>query len=128
VLIQNFRFTAKETLWELPAGTLEPPGEDPLKCAQREVIEETGYRAGRVSPLFSFHVCPGVSDEVMHAFLAQELMQVGQDLDASEKITPHVVAWGKAIAMIRSGEIRDGKTIAGLLYYDRLVRTEGGTR
>ena len=119
VLIRNHRFTAKQELWELPAGTLEPPGEDPLKCAQREVVEETGYQAGRVSPLFSFHVCPGISDEIMHAFLAQDLTQVGQDLDASEEITPPVVEWKRAIEMIRSGEIRDGKTIAGLLYYDK---------
>ncbi|MEX2213441.1 MAG: NUDIX hydrolase [Phycisphaeraceae bacterium] len=126
VLIQNYRFTAKAALWELPAGTLEPPGEEPMRCAVREVEEETGYRAGRMTPLFSFHVCPGISDEVMHAFVAEDLTQVGQELDASERITPHVTEWKRAIQMIRSGEIRDGKTIAGLLYYDRWIRNEGG--
>lgn len=122
VLIRNYRFSAHETLWELPAGTLEPPGEDPLICAEREIIEETGYRAGRMTYLMTFHVCPGVSTEQMHMFLAEDLTEVGQDLDASETITPVVVTLAEALAMIRSGEIKDGKTMAGLMYYDMLRR------
>jgi len=118
VLIRNFRFSAGETLWELPAGTIEPAGEEPMRCAEREIVEETGYRAGRMTYLMTFHVCPGVSTERMHMFLAEDLTQVGQDLDASETITPAVVTLDEALAMIRGGEIKDGKTMAGLLYYD----------
>ncbi len=125
VLIRNYRFSADEELWELPAGTLEPVGEDPLRCAQREIIEETGYRAGRMTPLITFFVCPGISTELMHAFIAEDLQQVGQDLDTTETITPHVVAWKRVMEMLATREIRDAKTIAGLLYYDAFVRRIG---
>lgn len=118
VLIRNYRFSADETLWELPAGTLEPVGEDPLVCAQREIIEETGYRADRMKHLITFFACPGISTERMHMFLAEDLTHVGQDLDALETIEPRILAWSEAKSMLRSGEIKDGKTIAGLLYYD----------
>lgn len=122
VLIRNHRISAGATLWELPAGTLEPPGEDPLVCAQREIIEETGYRAEKMTPLPGFFACPGLSTEWMHVFLAQGLTPVGQDLDATEQITPHVVTVEEAKEMIRGGTIQDAKTIAGLLYYDTFVR------
>jgi len=117
VLIRNHRVSVGAALWELPAGTLEPPGEDPLACAERELIEETGYRAARMTPLLSFFACPGISNELMHAFVATGLTPVGQALDASEQITPEVVRWDQAIRMVKSGEIADAKTIAGLLYY-----------
>lgn len=123
VLIRNYRFSADEVLWELPAGTIEPVGEPPLFCAQREIIEETGYRAGRMTHLLTFYACPGISTEKMHLFLAEDLTQVGQDLDASEQIEPKVVSRDEAMRLVRDGEIRDGKTIAGLLYYDRVVRS-----
>ena len=122
VLIRNYRFSADEILWELPAGTIEPVGEPPLLCAQREIIEETGYRAGRMMHLLTFFACPGISTEKMHLFLAEDLTHVGQDLDASEQIEPKVVSRDEAMTLLRQGEIRDGKTIAGLLYYDMLLR------
>jgi ADP-ribose pyrophosphatase len=122
ILIRNHRASAGETLWELPAGTLEPAGEDPLVCAGREIIEETGFRAARLTPLPGFFACPGISTEWMHVFLARELSPVGQNLDATEQITPHVVTMDEAKQMICNGTIRDAKTIAGLLYYDTFVR------
>ena len=121
-LIRNYRLSSDQTLWELPAGTLEPVGEDPLRCAQREIIEETGYRAGRMEPLITFFACPGISTELMHAFVAHDLEQVGQDLDTTESITPHVLPWRRVMEMLATREIRDAKTIAGLLYYDVFVR------
>ena len=122
VLIRNYRFSADAELWELPAGTLEPVGEDPQRCAQREIIEETGYRAGRMTPLITFFACHGISTELMHAFVAEDLQQVGQDLDSTERITPHVLPWPRIRQMLATREIRDAKTIAGLLYYDAFVR------
>lgn len=126
VLIRNYRFSADEILWELPAGTIEPAGEEPLLCASREIVEETGYTAAKMTHLLTFFACPGISTEQMHLFHAEDLKQVGQDLDASEQIEPMVVRRDEAMRMVREGEIRDGKTIAGLLYYDMLLRTGGG--
>jgi len=120
VLIRSYRFSADETLWELPAGTIEPAGEEPLRCATREIIEETGYEAKKMTHLLTFFACPGISTEQMHMFLAEDLTQVGQDLDASEQIEPKIVRHDEAMRMVRDGEIRDGKTLAGLLYYDRI--------
>ncbi len=124
ILIRNHRFSADETLWELPAGTIEPAGEAPLVCAQREIIEETGYRAATMDHLLTFFACPGISTEQMHMYLARGLEHVGQDLDASEQIEPRVVSVADALAMVKNGEIRDGKTLAGLLYYDMWSRQQ----
>jgi len=120
VLIENHRVAVGEALWELPAGTLEP-GEDPAACAEREIIEETGYRAARLKPLLTLLTSPGMSTEQMHGFVATGLEQVGQRLDASERITPHVVPWSETMQMLRAGRITDAKTIATLLFY-RMVK------
>lgn len=117
VMIRNQRIAVDRELWELPAGTLEPPPETPLSCAGRELIEETGYRAGRIEPLTQFYSSPGITDEAMHCFLATDLSLVGQDLDEGESITAHPMPLTRALEMVRSGEIQDAKTIATLLYF-----------
>jgi len=119
VLIQNERFAVKQTLWELPAGTLEP-GEDPAACAARELAEETGYEAQRVERLTSFYPSPGFCTEKLHAYRATGLRHVGQSLEETERITAHVMPIEEACAMVRDGRIEDGKTIAALLYHHAL--------
>jgi len=116
VLIRNERFAVKETLWELPAGTIEP-GESPDDCAPRELTEETGYAAERVMKLAEFFPTPGFCTELLHAYRAEGLRFVGQDLDETEKITAQAVAWNEAMKMVRDNVIRDGKTIATLLHH-----------
>jgi ADP-ribose pyrophosphatase len=111
-----------DTLWELPAGTLEP-GESPLETASREVIEETGYRSTRLAPLLEFYTTPGFCNEKMYAFVANDLEFVGQQLDETEKITAEPLSWEKIMEMIRQGVIKDGKTIAVLLYYHFASKT-----
>lgn len=113
VLIGNFRVAVNERLWELPAGTLEPP-EPPLDAARRELEEETGYRAAEVLPLGQFYTSPGFCDELMHVFTARGLEKVGQRLEAGEDIEVRIVGRDEALGMIADGSIRDGKTIAGL--------------
>ena len=121
VMIRNERFAVNERLWELPAGTLEP-GEVPIDCARREVAEETGYQSATVEPLIAFYPSPGICTELMHCFLAGDLTQVGQHLDETERITVEVIELEKSIQMIQDHTIRDGKTIATLLYYQTFIR------
>ena len=116
VMIRNERFAAGQTLWELPAGTLEPQ-EDPKACAARELTEETGYVAQRLTALLEFYPSPGFCTERMTAFWAEGLTYRAQDLDETERITAEAVELSEAMRMVRHNRIRDGKTIAVLLYH-----------
>jgi ADP-ribose pyrophosphatase len=118
VLIRVFRASVEQFTWECCAGTLEC-AEDPAACAGRELIEETGYQGGTITPLAQFFTSPGLSDERMHAFLATGLAHVGQRLEPDEDIEVHVVPAAEALAMIDRGEIADGKSIAALLLAHR---------
>ncbi len=127
VLIRNFRISVERRLWECCAGTLEPP-EDPAVCAGRELIEETGYQAGRIDPLGWFYTTPGLTDEKMHAFVASRLVHVGQRLEDDESIEVVCVPRAETLGMIDRGEIRDGKTIAAILLAERrgMLASPGG--
>lgn len=114
-LIKNFRLSVRQTLIELPAGTLDL-GETPQTTAERELTEETGYRAASVKHLHSFYLSPGILDERMHLFLATGLSEGATARELGEEITNLVVTWDEALAMIFRGEIQDAKTIASLLY------------
>ncbi len=118
VLLRNFRFVLNETLWELPAGTVEP-NEPLLECAKRELIEETGYSAKRWTSLGYLYASPGVLDEKLHLFVAEELTAGEMDLEADEKIEPVIVRFDEAIRMILNGEIRDAKTVTALLLWEK---------
>ena len=112
-LIRNFRLSVNETLIELPAGTLEA-SEPPVECAYRELIEETGYRAARMRELTAFFAAPGILDERMHLFLAEQLSGGIPEREPEEEIENLVVSWQEAFALIQRREIQDAKTIVGL--------------
>ncbi len=114
LLLHQLRPATGETLWEIPAGTLEP-GESPLATAKREIIEETGFRAHRWKKLREFYTVPGFCNEKMHLFLATHLSPATAEQDADEVIRAVRVPYPKALKMIRRGEIRDAKSIVGLL-------------
>lgn len=123
VLLRQFRHAAGGEIWEVPAGKLDR-GEDPLRCAERELEEETGYRAGRIVKTGSVLTTPGFTDELIHLFCAWDLSPGKFAPEAHEVLRTEVVALERALAMIESGEIRDGKSIAALFLAARRGRRE----
>ena len=117
-LIRNQRVTVERTLVEIPAGTLEV-GEDPALCAVRELAEETGYQAGCWQKLTEMFLSPGILNERMHVYLASDIQAGDAHREATEEIDNYIVPWDEALAMIRRGEIEDGKTIAALLFVEQ---------
>ena len=118
-LLRNHRPVVGETLWELPAGTLEP-GEPPEHAAVRELGEETGYTAGRWRKLAAAYASPGCLSELMHVYAALDLIPGPARPEQDEALEPKVIPWTQALAWAFDGTIRDIKTIAGLLLWDRL--------
>lgn len=122
-LIRNHRVSVGETLLELPAGTLEP-GETPLKAAQRELAEETGFTARSWRRLQRFYPSPGITSEVMHLFVAHDLMPGSAQPQVDEVLAPCVVAWSQVISWLRDGAINDGKTLLAILLWQIGCRGE----
>ena len=119
VLLRNFRFVIGETLWEVPAGTVEV-GEPLEACARRELAEETGYTAAKWRSLGFLFASPGVLDEKLHLFVAEDLTPGDAAPEPGEQLQPVTVTFDDAIRMCLNGEIRDAKTITSLLLWERL--------
>ncbi|NQT56044.1 MAG: NUDIX hydrolase [Desulfobacteraceae bacterium] len=113
IFIKQYRHAVRDFIWEIPAGTFNPP-ESPLECAKRELIEEIGFsgnvwhKLGVITPL------PGYSDECIHIFLATDLVPDKQNLDKDEMLDVHEIGLADATKMIYNGSIQDGKTISGI--------------
>ncbi len=118
-LLRNQRVAVEQTLWEIPAGTLEL-NEAPEHAAVRELAEETGYRAARWRKLHAFYPSPGCLSECTHLFLAEGLTPGPMQLEKDEDLVPHTVAWSDAVAWALDGTIRDAKTLVAVLLWDRL--------
>lgn len=115
LLIRQYRHAVGQTIWEIPAGTIEP-GETPEECAKRELEEETGYRTKSLKPFFRCYAAPGYSMELMHLFLARGLEPVERRPEEDEIISVEPMTSERAFRMIGSGQIRDAKTICALSY------------
>jgi len=111
--VRQYRHAAGLDLLELPAGTLEA-GEEPEACAYREIREETGMAAGKLQKVGEFFLAPGYSTEYMHVYLAQDLTHDPLPGDQDEFLSIERYPLAQVVAMLRSGEIRDAKTIAAL--------------
>ena len=112
-LLSQFRYAVGETIWEIPAGTLSPD-ETVAACAERELAEETGYRAEKWTQLSRFYTTPGFTDEEMYLFLAEQLTETDGELDEDEDIEVHRVPLETALEWVADGRIQDAKTLVGL--------------
>jgi ADP-ribose pyrophosphatase len=114
ILVKQFRKPVEEIIYEIPAGRLEPK-ESAEKCALRELAEETGYTVGNLEKLASFYTSPGFSDEIIHVYLASDLTEGNARPDEDEYLEVIKIPLEEALEMISRGEIKDSKTMIGLL-------------
>ena len=114
VLLRQYRYAVDQPVWELPAGRLDQ-GETAPEGARRELEEEVGLRPARLESLCVFFTTPGFCDEVMHLFRATGLTEVPPRPEADERIEIGTFPLEEARAMIRRGEVREGKTLVALL-------------
>lgn len=123
LLVRQYRKPCEMISLEIPAGKLDK-GEDPIVCAERELEEETGYRAENLHKVMSIHSTPGFSDEVLHMYVATGLTEHEACPDDDEFITCGEYSVSECIFMIKNGEITDAKTIIGVFLADRIIRGE----
>lgn len=121
VLLRNHRFAIGETLWEVPAGTVEE-GEPLEECARRELAEETGYTATKWRSLGFLYASPGVLDEKLHLFIAEDLTPGPARPEPGEELHAVTLRLDEAVRMCLAGKIKDAKTITSLLLWERMRR------
>ncbi len=127
LFVRQYRVAAGRFLVEIPAGTLDIADdgttEDPGLASRRELEEETGYRARSWRKLGQFYTAPGFTSELMHLYLAEDLVPADGDRlgpDEDERLTLERVPWRDALAGAERGEYRDAKTLVGLYWLGRL--------
>jgi ADP-ribose pyrophosphatase len=123
VMERQYRHAAGRFLWELPAGKLDP-GEDALAGAQRELEEETGYRAKKWKPLVEYFASPGFLGESMKVFLAEGLVPGDAHPEDDEDIELRLIKLSEILKQIEKGAIMDGKTLSCVLLYDHIRRSK----
>lgn len=123
LLIRQYRYAAAQVMWELVAGHKEP-NEDYQTGAHRELEEESGYTAKKMTKLLEFFPSPGFLSEKMVVFLAEGLTKGKTRQEEDEKIDQRIVTLSQAEDWIRTGKILDAKTVSGILYYSKFARAK----
>ena len=118
LLIRQFRYPIQKFILEFPAGKLDS-NQPPLETITRELEEESGYRAGSIEYQCSFYTTPGISNEIIHFFIARGLSPARQSLQEGEHITVEALTLDECLGKMETGEIADGKTILGILWYQK---------
>ncbi|MFB3922843.1 MAG: NUDIX hydrolase [Terriglobia bacterium] len=113
ILVRQYRYAARRSLWELVAGGLEP-GETPRQAARREMIEETGYHARQLRLLFDFYPSPGILSERMFLVEATGLTRGQAQPESDERLEVGYFTLAQLRRMLRAKKIKDAKTLAGL--------------
>jgi ADP-ribose pyrophosphatase len=121
ILIRQFRHAADGYIWEIPAGKLDA-GEPPENCARRELEEEAGRQAAAIEYLTTIFTTPGFTDERIHLFMAWDLTPVEHRREPDEFMEVQERRWSEVGRMVRTGEIRDGKTLVALLFIQSFRR------
>jgi len=121
ILIRQYRYAASGFVHEIPAGRLDKD-EEPAACAARELREETGYTAKELIPLTTFYTTPGFTDERIHLFVATGLTAGRSQLESDEVLDLVQVPMSRALQMIQTGELVDGKSMVGLFFTSRFLR------
>ncbi len=122
VLVKQFRKPIGVDLLEIPAGGIDP-GEDPETALRRELQEEIGYLPGKLQKLGGFYLAPGYSTEYLHLYLASDLSPSRLHAEDTDEIEVVVMPLDRIMDLISSGEMVDGKSIAGLMMYLEYLRT-----
>jgi ADP-ribose pyrophosphatase len=120
LMIRQFRHATGQFLWELVAGHREEH-ETFLEAVPRELQEETGYTARSFTKLVEFYPSPGLLGEKMEVYLAEGLSKGKSKQEEDEKITQRIFTMSEVEAWMRAGKIKDGKTIASILYYAHFI-------
>jgi ADP-ribose pyrophosphatase len=119
-MIKQYRYVAKRVTWEMPTGGLHA-GEAHEEAAQRELAEEIGYRAGKLTWLSTLHTSKSVVDETAHLFLGEDLCRVELPPDETEFIEVRPFAFEEVLQMVWRSEITDCMTVIGVLHAARLL-------
>lgn len=119
VLVRQYRTAIDRVTVEIPAGKLDP-GEDPIDCARRELLEETGFKANRINYLTTMASTPGFSDEFIHIYMATGLSFAGANPDEDEFVNVDLVPLSELIDAVLDGKIEDAKTVIGALACDAI--------
>ena len=113
IMVRQFRYALGRETLELPAGKMDP-GENPEECANRELVEETGYAAGELKLVYTYAPALGYSNELIHIFAGRNLKKVSEKIDEQEIQSVERIGFERIEELIKQGLILDGKTVIGL--------------
>lgn len=120
LLVRQYRYGVDKILWELPAGKLEAD-ESPVICAERELLEETGYQAQQLHSLGILYPTPAYCQEIIHMFWTNQLVPAKQNLDEDEFLEVTSVPFEQAVAMVHKGDLPDAKTQLAILKLEGIL-------